>query len=70
MDDVEIRVKGINALEKSLGSAVAMRLLTLLHKTPTDYVQISRTIYQDRTIDEIFTRTKKIGKINYIERSP
>ena len=40
MDDTEIKVKGINALYKSLGSAAAMRFLTLLHKTPTDYVEI------------------------------
>ncbi len=59
MDDTEIKVKGINALYKSLGSAAAMRFLTLLHKTSTDYVQISRTIYQDQTIDEIFTRAKQ-----------
>jgi hypothetical protein len=59
MDDTEIKVKGINALYKSLGSAAAMRFLTLLHKTPTDYVEISKTIYQDQTIDEIFTRAKQ-----------
>ncbi|WP_251959099.1 hypothetical protein [Nostoc commune] len=59
MDDTEIRVKGINALYKSLGSAAAMRFLILLHKNPTDYVEISRTIYQDQTIDEIFTRSKQ-----------
>ncbi|WP_373526260.1 hypothetical protein [Nostoc sp.] len=47
MDDTEIQVKGINALYKSLGSAAAMRFLTLLHKTSTDYVQMSRTVYQD-----------------------
>ncbi|MBD2516728.1 hypothetical protein H6G93_17235 [Nostoc sp. FACHB-973] len=59
MDDTEIRVKGINALYKYLGSAAAMRFLTLLHKNPTDYVEISRTIYQDQSIDEIFTRAKQ-----------
>jgi hypothetical protein len=59
MDDTEIRVKGINALYKSLGSAAAMRFLTLLHKTPTDYVEISKTIYQDQTVDEIFTRAQQ-----------
>ncbi|MBS9390750.1 MAG: hypothetical protein HEQ33_18415 [Dolichospermum sp. WA123] len=59
MDDTEIKVKGINALYKSLGSAAAMRFLTLLHKTPTDYVEISKAIYQDQTIDEIFTRAKQ-----------
>jgi hypothetical protein len=59
MDDTEIRVQGINALYKSLGSAAAIRFLNLLHKTPTDYVEISRTIYKDQTIDEIFARAKE-----------
>lgn len=47
------QTSSLNALYKSLGSAAAMRFLTLLHKTLIDYVQISRTIYQDQTINEI-----------------
>ncbi|MGM3308167.1 hypothetical protein ACSQ6I_19680 [Anabaena sp. WFMT] len=59
MDDTEIKIKGIKALYKSLGSAAAMSFLTLLHKTPTDYVEISKIIYQDQSIEEIFTRAKQ-----------
>ena len=59
MDDTEIKSKGIKALYESLGSAAAMRFLTLLHKTPTDYVEISKTIYQDQSIEEIFARAKQ-----------
>jgi hypothetical protein len=44
MDDTEIKIKGIKALYESLGSAAAMRFLTLLHKTPTDYVEISKNL--------------------------
>ena len=37
MDDTEIRIKGIEALQKSLGSAAALRFLTLLHREPTKH---------------------------------
>jgi predicted RNA binding protein YcfA (HicA-like mRNA interferase family) len=36
-----------------------LKVGTLSHKTPTDYVEISKTIYQDQSIEEIFTRAKQ-----------
>ncbi|MFM7408310.1 MAG: hypothetical protein ACKO3K_17050 [Cuspidothrix sp.] len=36
-----------------------MRFLTLLYKTPTDYVEISKTIYQNQSIEEIFAKAKQ-----------
>ncbi|GFP23110.1 hypothetical protein HKBW3S42_00821 [Candidatus Hakubella thermalkaliphila] len=59
MDDTEIRISGIEALSKALGPATALRFLTLLHREPTDYVEISRRLYEGQTIDEIFDRAKK-----------
>ncbi len=59
MDDTEIRLKGIEALQKSLGSAAALRFLTLLHREPTNYVEVSRRLYEGQTIDEIFARAKQ-----------
>ena len=59
MDDTEIRIKGIEALQKSLGSAAAWRFLTLLHREPTNYVEVSRRLYEGQTIDEIFARAKQ-----------
>lgn len=59
MDDTEIRLKGIEALQKSLGSAAALRFLTLLHREPTNYVEVSRRLYEGQTIDEIFGRAKQ-----------
>ena len=59
MDDTEIRVSGIEALNKALGSAAALRFLTLLHREHTDYVEISRRLYEGQTIEEIFERAKK-----------
>jgi len=62
MDDTEIKFKGIEALNKSLGATAALRFLTLLHREPTDYVEISKRLYEGQTIDEIFKRAKKYRK--------
>ncbi len=62
MDDAEIRIRGIEALNQALGPSAALRFLTLLHREPTDYVEISRRLYEGQTIDEIFERAKKQWK--------
>lgn len=62
MNDTEIKLKGIEALNKTLGASAALRFLTLLHREPTDYVEISRRLYEGQTIDEIFKRAKKRRK--------
>ncbi len=62
MDDTEIRISGIEALNKALGPVAALRFLTLLHREPTDYVEISRRLYEGQTIEEIFERGKKQWK--------
>ena len=59
MSDNEIRMSGIEALNKSLGPAAALRFLSLLHREGTDYVVISRRLYEGQTVDEIFERAKK-----------
>jgi len=62
MDDTEIRINGIEALNKALGPAAALRFLTLLHREPTNYVEISRRLYEGQTIDEIFERAREHWK--------
>ena len=62
MDDTEIKLKGIEALNKSLGITAAFRFLTLLHREPTDYVTISQRLYKGQTVDDIFKRAKKHWK--------
>jgi hypothetical protein len=59
LDDSEIRMKGIEALNKALGPAAALRFLSLLHRQPTDYVENSRRLYEGQTIGEIFPRAKE-----------
>ena len=58
IDDAEVRFKGIVALNQALGPAGALRFLTLLHRDRTDYVEISRRLYEGQSIDEIFSRAR------------
>lgn len=62
MNDAEIKIKGIEVLNKTLGPSAALRFLTILHREPTDYVEISKRLYEGQTIDEIFKRAKKHWK--------
>ncbi len=62
MDDAEIRISGIEALNKALGPTAALRFLTLIQREPTDYVKISRRLYKSQTIDDIFDRAEKHWK--------
>lgn len=59
MRDTELRVRGIEVLNKELGPTAALRFLSLLHREPTDYVEISRRLYEGQTIEEIFERAQK-----------
>lgn len=59
LSDTEIRLKGIAALNKVLGASAALRFLTLLHREPTDYVEVSQQLYEGQTVDEIFIRATK-----------
>ncbi len=63
MDDNEVKLKGIEVLNKNLGPSVALRFLTLLHREPTDYIKISRRLYEGQTIEEIFKRARKQWKV-------
>lgn len=56
--DVDLKVNGIQALNKALGHAGALRFLSIIGREPTDYVQISKKLYESQTVDEIFHRAK------------
>ena len=58
VNDTELRIKGIEVLNRNLGPALALRFLTLLHREPTDYVEVSRRLYVGQSVDEIFDRAK------------
>lgn len=58
LDDNTIRLTGIEALNKALGHAGALRFLALVHRESTDYVEISRKLYEGQTVDEILDRAR------------
>ena len=59
LNDTELRIKGIEILNESLGIADALRFLSLLHREPTDYVTLSRRFYKGQTVDDIFDRARQ-----------
>lgn len=62
MTDTEVTIKGIEALQKALGSSTTWRFLSLIHGDTTDYIKISQQLYQDQSIDEIYNRAKENWK--------
>ncbi len=59
VNDTELSIKGIEALNRELGPVLALRFLSLLHREPTDYVDVSRRLYAGQSVDEIFDRAEK-----------
>ncbi len=51
--DTEIRIKGIETLIKALGELDAERFITLLLREPFDYTVWQRTLWSDKSIEEI-----------------
>ncbi|MCC6445183.1 MAG: hypothetical protein IT210_17200 [Armatimonadetes bacterium] len=62
MEDAELIINGIEALNNALGPSAALRFLSLLHKEQTDYVEISRKLYDGQTIEDIFQRARQNWK--------
>jgi len=63
-DDTKIRLNGIDALNKALGHAGALRFMTMIQRERTDYVQISRRLYKNLSVTQIFERAKNAWKKN------
>ncbi|MBI2487992.1 MAG: hypothetical protein HYW01_13835 [Deltaproteobacteria bacterium] len=61
MDDTEIMISDVEALNKALGPA-ALRFLTLLHRELTDYVGISTFQYSPLAD---FTNAESRGRKRY-----
>jgi hypothetical protein len=59
MDESDLRVLGMDALNKALGPAEALRFLALFHREPTDYVEISKRLYEGQTVEAIFKRARE-----------
>jgi hypothetical protein len=62
VNDTQVKIQGIDILNREMGPVMALRFLSLLHREPTDYVNISRKIYKNQSVDDIFLRAKKNWK--------
>ncbi len=56
--ETDLQLAGIEALNQALGIAGALKFLRLFNREPTDYVEISRRLYQHQRLDDIFARAK------------
>ena len=66
LNDTELKINGISALNKMLGHVGAFRFIALIHREPPmDSVELSRQAYAGQSIDEIFERAKR----NWSKRS-
>jgi hypothetical protein len=62
LNDAQLRVKALATLKQELGMATTLRFLALINQNSTDYVEISRQIYEEQQLDEIFSRAKQNWK--------
>ena len=51
--DTEIRTTGFRALVAALGDVQAERFIALIQREPFDYTQWHRTLWPDKSIEEI-----------------
>lgn len=58
LTDDDLRLNGIDALNQALGVTNALRFLSLLSHDKTDYIAMSRQLYENQTVEEVFERAK------------
>ena len=56
--EAELRMQGMDTLNKAIGPAKALRFLALYHRELTDYVEVSKKLYENQSVEEIFKRAK------------
>jgi hypothetical protein len=59
INESELRIRGVDALNKALGPAEALRFLALFHHEPTDYVEVSKKLYENQSVEDIYKRAKE-----------
>lgn len=53
ISDTEIRATGFRALVAALGDVQAEKFIALIQREPFDYTQWHRTLWPDKSIEEI-----------------
>ena len=51
--DTEVKLKGVEALISALGEVNAEKFISLIMREPFDYTEWQRTLWQDKSVEEI-----------------
>lgn len=51
--DTEVKLKGVEALVSALGEVNAEKFISLIMREPFDYTEWQRTLWQEKSIEEI-----------------
>ena len=60
--DTEIKIKGLEALIKTLGEVEAERFISLIMREPFDYMKWQRTLWADKSVAELKRRSHATEK--------
>jgi hypothetical protein len=66
--DTEIKATGYRALVEALGDVQAEKFIALIQREPFDYTQWQRTLWPDKSIEEISQAAMKQREINQQNR--
>ncbi len=58
--DIEVKIKGVQALTESLGSVDAERFIALIQREPFDYTKWQRTLWEGQSVEELSRNAMKI----------
>jgi hypothetical protein len=51
--DTEIKLRGMDALIEALGEVQAEKFIALIRREPFDYTEWQRTLWSDKSVEEI-----------------
>jgi hypothetical protein len=57
-----IRHDGMLALRECLGLVDAERFIALVRREPFDYTEWQKTLWRDKTVDDVFSSAKEYSK--------
>jgi len=57
--DMLIRYEGMRALRERLGPVEAEKFIVLIRREPFDYTEWQQTLWQNKSVDELFEAAKQ-----------
>jgi len=57
--DMLIRFEGMRALRERLGLVEAEKFIALIRREPFDYTEWQQTLWQNKSVDELFEAAKQ-----------